>query len=413
MKNDAAEQQTGGSEGRPRYQNHVAVAIVLVVAGIAVALGQYKVPSVMPALMETFGMDMASTSMLMSVFTFVGIVLALPAGFLARRIGAKNLMVIAVAVLVVGTVVGAFATSGTMLVASRAIEGVGLVTCGVCAPLVIRGYSAPTRVGFVTGIWALWISLGSFFGGVLTPSLFGVVGFQGTWLVMAAIAAAAGAMLLLYLKTPEGGIFESVAKRAPQDAAVPRARVRDLFTRDLLLILGGFLMFNMVLISMLTYSPTFLQGEGMDPTLSGFASTLPMLLAVVTSPLFGVLADKTGRIKLLQVVSMLAMGPCACVLLTTASPALWVAAVVMGLVGLGAPTMFLITYPLSVSRVELMPIAMGLLVMVQSLGQFLGALVAPMVLAGGWMALGLFVMVLGLVGTGLLALARMKPAPAA
>ena len=175
------------------------------------------------------------------------------------------------------------------------IEGVGLVTCGVCAPLVIRGYSAPTRVGFVTGIWALWISLGSFFGGVLTPSLFGVVGFQGTWLVMAAIAAAAGAMLLLYLKTPEGGIFESVAKRAPQDAALPRARVRDLFTRDLLLILGGFLMFNMVLISMLTYSPTFLQGEGMDPTLSGFASTLPMLLAVVTSPLFGVLADKTGR----------------------------------------------------------------------------------------------------------------------
>ena len=323
MKNDAAEQQTGGSEGRPRYQNHVAVAIVLVVAGIAVALGQYKVPSVMPALMETFGMDMASTSMLMSVFTFVGIVLALPAGFLARRIGAKNLMVIAVAVLVVGTVVGAFATSGTMLVASRAIEGVGLVTCGVCAPLVIRGYSAPTRVGFVTGIWALWISLGSFFGGVLTPSLFGVVGFQGTWLVMAAIAAAAGAMLLLYLKTPEGGIFESVAKRAPQDAALPRARVRDLFTRDLLLILGGFLMFNMVLISMLTYSPTFLQGEGMDPTLSGFASTLPMLLAVVTSPLFGVLADKTGRIKLLQVVSMLAMGPCACVLLTTASPAWW------------------------------------------------------------------------------------------
>ena len=107
---------------------------------------------------------------------------------------------------------------------------------------------------------------------------------------------------------------------------------------------------------------------------------------------------------------MLAMGPCACVLLTTASPALWVAAVVMGLVGLGAPTMFLITYPLSVSKVELMPIAMGLLVMVQSLGQFLGALVAPMVLAGGWMALGLFVMVLGLVGTGLLALARMKAA---
>ena len=239
-----------------------------------------------------------------------------------------------------------------------------------------------------------------------------MVGFQGTWLVMAAIAAAAGAMLLLYLKTPEGGIFESVAKRAPQDAALPRARVRDLFTRDLLLILGGFLMFNMVLISFLSFSPTFLQGEGMDATLAGFASTLPMLVAVASSPLFGVLADKTGRLKALMVASMLVMGPCAAVLLTTAGPALWAAALVMGVVGLGAPTMFLIVYPSVVANKDAMPIAMGFLVLTQSLGQFLGSSIMPAVLgAGGWAAAGAFALVLGLVGTALLALVRLE-APA-
>ncbi len=143
-----------------------------------------------------------------------------------------------------------------------------------------------------------------------------------------------------------------------------------LFGRNVLLVLGGFLMFNMVLISFLSFSPTFLQGEGMDATLAGFASTLPMLVAVASSPLFGVLADKTGRLKALMVASMLVMGPCAAVLLTTAGPALWAAALVMGVVGLGAPTMFLIVYPSVVANKDAMPIAMGFLVLTQSLGQF-------------------------------------------
>ena len=41
----------------------------------------------------------------------------------------------------------------------------------------------------------------------------------------------------------------------------------------------------------------FLQGEGMDATLAGFASTLPMLVAVASSPLFGVLAILLPRTK--------------------------------------------------------------------------------------------------------------------
>ena len=171
-------------------------------------------------------------------------------------------------------------------------------------------------------------------------------------------------------------------------------------------------MFNMVLISFLSFSPTFLQGEGMDATLAGFASTLPMLVAVASSPLFGVLADKTGRLKALMVASMLVMGPCAAVLLTTAGPALWAAALVMGVVGLGAPTMFLIVYPSVVANKDAMPIAMGFLVLTQSLGQFLGSSIMPAVLgAGGWAAAGAFALVLGLVGTALLALVRLE-APA-
>lgn len=391
-----------------KYQNHVLVAIVVVLVGIAIALGQFKVPSVMPAIMEEFSMDVGSASWLMSIFTFAGIFLALPTGALARKFGPKNMMIAAVAIIAAGTLIGAFATSGSMLVFSRAIEGIALVFCGVAAPLAIQRYVAPDKIGFAMGVWALWFSLGSFFGGVLTPALFEAIGFRGVWFFMAAVAVVAGAVLFFLLKPSSGTFFEAVERASAQTGPKAKPDYRLLVKPRVLLVLGSFLMFNMVLLSMLSFSPTFLQSQGMDAGQAGFASTLPMLIAIVSSPVFGMLADKTGKVRLLSVVAMLAMGPCACALLTTTGPVMWIAAVVMGLVGLGSPTMYLTVYPRAVGDEAVMPVAMGLLILVQSLGQFLGTALMPLVLESGWMAMGLTVMVLGLVGAALLAFVNLR-----
>ncbi|MEI3232625.1 MAG: MFS transporter [Gordonibacter pamelaeae] len=402
------------TSARPRsaYQNHVLVSVLLVLAGIAVALGQFKVPSIMPAIMEQFDMDVGSASMLMSVFTLAGIFLSLPTGFLARRFGAKNMMVAAVVVMVAGTAAGALATSAEVLVLSRAVEGVALVFCGVSAPLAIRAYVAPGQGGFRE----------RHLGAVVLARL---VLRRGAYADRVRCGGLPGNVVRHGGHRARGGRAHAAVRAAGWRGALPRARPAGAGRRASREDGHGgpvrpqraagarrFLMFNMVLISFLSFSPTFLQGEGMDATLAGFASTLPMLVAVASSPLFGVLADKTGRLKALMVASMLVMGPCAAVLLTTAGPALWAAALVMGVVGLGAPTMFLIVYPSVVANKDAMPIAMGFLVLTQSLGQFLGSSIMPAVLgAGGWAAAGAFALVLGLVGTALLALVRLE-APA-
>lgn len=393
-----------------QYQNYIAVSVILTLVGIAIALGQFKIPSIMPAIMERFHMDLGSASMLMSVFTLAGIFLSLPTGFLARRFGCKNMVMLAVAIMAIGTLLGLFATSGSMLIVSRAIEGVALVFCSVSAPLVVRKYIPASKMGFASGVWSLWFSLGSFFGGVLTPIFYERIGFQGTWLAFAGIVVGLGLLLFFYLKPFSGRFFEKVSTAVAAEAdaeaeeLVEEAKpvLRSLFSRNVVLVLLGFLSFNIVLISFLSFSPTFLQGEGMSPTLAGFASTLPMLIAIVSSPLFGVLADKTKRYKLLMVLSMVVLGPCGFVLLTNSGPMLWVAACILGVIGLGAPPMYLILYPAIVKDKRLMPVAMGLLVMTQSLGQFLGTLIMPAVLDFGWTAAGLFALVVGLAGTLLL-----------
>ena len=105
------------------------------------------------------------------------------------------------------------------------------------------------------------------------------------------------------------------------------------------------------------------------------------------------------------------MGPCTFLLLTQTGPLMWVGAIVMGLVGLGGPVMCLTSYINVLGRPELMSIGMGVLMLVQSLGQFLGSWLTPMLLGpdmSAWMTTGIVMCIIGFAGTAALALCKFK-----
>ena len=396
-----------------KYQSFILVSIVLLLFGTTIATAQYKIPSIMPFIMDQFSMDGNAASWLMSIFTFVGIVLAIPTGALAKKFGPKIMLFAAMIIMLIGALVGAFSGNSALLIASRGIEGVSLIFVTICGPLAVQKYVAPEKVGSATGIWALWICLGSVVGGTLTPTLYAATGFQGVWIIYAAAALVTAILVMILIKEPGKNVATSINEANEAVAAEPqeKASYSSLFKPNTLIFMAGFALFNMVLLAMLAFSPSFMQQQGLDPTLSGFVSTLPMLLAVISSPLFGALADKTGKIKPLLAIAMLVVGPCAFVLLTTTGPLMWVAAIVLGLVGLGAPVMF-ITGLFTIIRPELMAIAMGFFMLVQSLGQFLGTAVTPLLLGAdlsAWMMTGIVVLILGLIGTGCVLLVRYEP----
>lgn len=402
-----------GETKEKRYGSWILIAVCLLLFGTAIASTQYKVPVIMSNLMEMFGMDSGSSSWLMSIFTFVGIVLALPTGALAKKIGPKNVLVIAAVVMVVGSLIGAFSSDGMMLIVSRGIEGVAFIFVTICGPLCVQKYVAPDKIGSATGIWALWVCLGSVVGGTLTPSLFSATGFVGVWVIYAVCVAIFAVLMFLCVKFPGGAEEERAlaAEEAAAQAEQGKGSYADLLKPNFLLFLLAFLAFNMVLLAVLSFGPTWMQVQGIDPTMSGFISTLPMLLAVISSPLFGNLIDRFGRCKPLFIIAMLSMGPCAYLMLTGTGAMLWVGAVLMGLVGLGCPVVCLTALNPIVGKPELASISMGVLMLVQSLGQFLGTFVSPMLLGAGgdqWMTLGIAMCVIGLVGTGVAALCKFK-----
>ena len=395
------------------YRNWALIAIAMLLFGTAIATIQFKVPVVMGDIMTNMNMDTNSASWLMSIFTFAGIVLALPTGALAKKIGPKNVLVIAAVVMVIGSLIGAFSSDGMMLIVSRGIEGVAFIFVTICGPLCVQKYVAPDKIGSATGIWALWVCLGSVVGGTLTPSLFSATGFVGVWVIYAVCVAIFAVLMFLCVKFPGGAEEERAiaAEEAAAQAGQGKASYAELLKPNFLLFLLAFLAFNMVLLAVLSFGPTWMQVQGIDPTMSGFISTLPMLLAVISSPLFGNLIDRFGRCKPLLIIAMLSMGPCAYLMLTGTGAMLWVGAVLMGLVGLGCPVVCLTALNPIVGKPELASISMGVLMLVQSLGQFLGTFVSPMLLGAGgdqWMTLGIAMLVIGLAGTGIAAVCKFK-----
>ncbi len=390
-----------------KYANWALIAIAMLLFGTAIATVQYKVPVVMGDIMMKMDMDAGSASWLMSIFTFVGIILALPTGALAKKFGPKTMLLAAAVVVAIGSLIGAFAGNGTILIVSRAIEGVAFIFVTICGPLAVQKYVAPDKIGSATGIWALWVCLGSVLGRSSDPDALRRHRVCGRVDYLRSRCRRLRDRRCRHRQVPR----RRGARNSQAEASEEKVSYSELVKPNILLFFFAFLVFNLTLLAVLGFAPTFMQQQGVDPTLSGFVSTLPMLLAVISSPLFGSLSDKMGRCKPLYLLAMVVMGPCTLILLTQTGPLMWVGAIVMGLVGLGGPVMCLTSYINVLGRPELMSIGMGVLMLVQSLGQFLGTWLVPMLLGpemSSWMFAGIVMCIFGLIGTGALALCKFK-----
>ncbi|MBR5260494.1 MAG: MFS transporter [Eggerthellaceae bacterium] len=411
MSNQEGARPEAAGEQKIRYQNPILVGVVLLFAGISVAMIQYKVPTIMTSLMAEFSMNAEAASWLMSIFTLMSIFFAIPAGTLAQRYGAKRMMIVASGIAIVGSIIGLLSGTSAVLIASRAIEGIALTILTTCGPIIVQQNVRPEKIGTTMGVWGIWGCLGSTIAAVLTPTIFETMGFSGLWIAYAVVAAVAAAVVLFVIKDRGLNLSEALEASAEASAQAAKPRYSEIISKDVILFFIGFAIFNICLLAILAFVPTILQMQNFDPTLSGFISTAPMLLSIISSPLFGVISDKIGRVKPLLALAMLVMGPCTFLLYTNTGALLWVAVVIMGLIGMGGVGMFLSGFAKLLPRPELASIGMGVMVTVQGLGQFLGTFLVQGLLGAdltNWFFAGAVLMVLGFVGTAALMLTKMK-----
>jgi MFS family permease len=147
------------------------VLFVVFMASVAAPLNQFKVPPMMPVLIDTFRVDLTMAGLLMSIFAVTGFILAIPGGFIFQKLGAKVTGLMAAGCLVIGAVLGALSTTAGLLLTSRVIEGVGMGLIAVVAPAVIAMWFPAERRGTPMGLWATWVPVGSVLMFNLAPAL--------------------------------------------------------------------------------------------------------------------------------------------------------------------------------------------------------------------------------------------------
>ena len=403
---------------KPKYQNAVVVGLVLLLVGLSIALAQYKASSLLTTLAEYFTLSGSMASWIMSIFTFVGIFLAFPAGGAIEKFGFKKTMIVSSGLIVVGGLIGvaAYGTiNGIVLIASRAVEGIALTFITTAAPVAINKCVDPKNVGLATGLWGCWGNGGAVLAGVLTPQVFEMAGFNGVWIGYAIAAAVVAVIFAVVIREPKGEapIAEQIEEAAAPVEAPVKMGFKDLLTKDVILFQLSFAIFNIIMLALLGLLPTVLQlpVKGFSLSASSMASIVPSLLALISCPVGGIIADKLGKTKPILLITFTVLGPCLAVMYIFTGVPFWIAAVILGLVGFASTGLLINGWLQIIPHPSLVAKGMGLLTFVQCVGQFLGTFFIQILLGSDYsnfVFAGVVLCCLGLCGVVCLVFTKMK-----
>ncbi len=374
------------------------ILAVLLLFSIAAPLNQYKVPPIMPVLMQAFNVHTGEAGLLMSVFAFAGLVLAIPAGFIFQRVGYRLTSLIAGGSIVVGALLGALSPSMGGLLVSRVIEGIGTSFMAVLAPAVVSMWFAPTRRGVAMGIWANWVPVGSMATLIVAPYLTQVLSWRAVWWFGAGYALVVTVLCLLFVRPPSavnGAAGRAVEAAPPLDPAAMRRLLRN---RDLWLISRAFAFFCAAFVASLSFLPTYLNQVHNVPLPQGSAwVSLSRLATIFAAPLAGGLSDRIGSRKMPYMFGFILSSLTLPLVLFITGPALIGLIIIQGIVTSFAPPNIFSAAVETAGDERLGGLAMGVVMAGQNAGMLAGPLLFGLLVetAGGWpLAFGL----LGLVG---------------
>lgn len=371
------------------------ILAVVYLASVVAPFNQFKVPPIMPVLMSAFNINLTQAGLLMSVLAVVGLALALPAGVILQRLGPRTTALIALGSMAAGAALGALSANYGLLMLSRVIEGAGMGLIGVAAPATIAMWFPPARQGAPMGIWATWVPVGMISIYNLAPQLAGTLGWRSVWWLGVAFAVAMVFVSGLLLRRPPA------AGGTGDPAAPARLDLRSaLANGDIWLLALAFACFNLALIGLGTYYPTFLnEVRGYPLGQAAFIASIGTLVILFTAPLAGLFSDRIGSRRLVFSLPFLAV---AALLVFPFHVTGWQIPAVMiaqGMIAGAIPTAIFAAAPEVMRRPEWAGLGLAVILVGQNLGQLIGPVLFGQLVAGlGWAMAGYLMIPVCLLG---------------
>lgn len=295
-----------------------------------------SVPPIAPFLMADMGMNYAQLGMLIGMFMFPGIFLALPGGLLGARFGDKPVVLAALALLTVGPLLVANSPSFTIAFAGRILSGVGGVLLNIQLPKIVTdrfaGREISTAMGSLMSMWPLGIAL--------ALATLGSLATATSWqTAMYATAAYAALALVLVM-----GLYRDPPAQPPTPTG-GRLPLWAISNRELGLVLwagAAWMFLNTGFIVFMSFAPTLLINRGLSVAQAGLLVSWASWISIGSLPLGGYAVDRSGKPNALTVVGAIVTAV-PCLMLPLAGPAVaWI--VLFGL-AFAAPTAAIVALP--------------------------------------------------------------------
>jgi len=275
-----------------------------------------------PALMHEFGFNQALAGFLTTGIFATHAGMQIPGGHIVDRLGAKRVLVFALAWVALGNLGLAFAGAYWQLLACKIFTGMGTGVCFVGGARYIHQALAGPRLHVAQGFFGGSIQLGAGFVILAVPRLNLVAGWRVTFLVSAGMAVTAAVIWLI--------AAPSIAPHAS-----PPGRFSEMLLAPQLWLLG--------LVQMATFGLSVVVGSWVvviltkvmkvPATEAGLIGSLVLLLGIVSRPLGGVLRRHMGiRPLLLGSLVMIALG---CFAFVSSLITLGIALTAVVLIGIG------------------------------------------------------------------------------
>lgn len=309
---------------------------VTYLASICAPLCQFKIPPLSSWLFAAYAgtLDGATFGLLMSAISVIGVILAFPAAFIARRTGLKNVILLSVGCLCVGSALGGLSTTIPLLVCARMVEGIGIGLIGVAAPSCVTVWFPEHKRGLALGIWATWIPLGSLVAFNAVPAIATALGWRSVFYVIAAVCLVAFVLFAFVYRMPEGETGDMGIEGTFRES-LAYCKNRRIW------ILGAvFFLFSLCTIGIMnSYYNTFLEQQlGFSSQLASSVTSIIMLISLVAAPTTGLVSDRLplGRKYIVGIVMMALLVPTGAVMFYSGQGAyavMWLVIVLQGIGG--------------------------------------------------------------------------------
>jgi MFS family permease len=231
-------------------------------------------------IIEELKINHTEAGLLMSLFTFPSIFLAILAGLLSDRLGSFKVGLISLILVIIGTLFFALSRSFPYAGFGRIVAGAGAVTISIVAAKILSQWFIGREVGTAMGVYNTAMPVGT----IICFTTFGRLGESSGWrtpILITAFICMIGLAAFLFLYKP--------APNTPQKIAHT-----SLFSVGNLIWLAGlcWLWFNAAAISFSTFAPDFFVSKGSSIGYAGLLASLLMWGSLGLSPIIGRLIDK-------------------------------------------------------------------------------------------------------------------------